>query len=151
MSAPVVSGALALILQRHPGLTPGQLKQVLVQSAVGYPGQADRAGALNIAAALSAADHPPSDSTLIPVPVGGTPAPDGAVTLLWDGTRWGNAYWDGSRWTNAYWDGSRWNGSTSWDGSRWNSAYWDGSRWNSTYWDGSRWNSAAWANDANFD
>jgi serine protease AprX len=150
MSAPVVSGALALILQRHSQLTPSQLKQVLVQSALAYPGEADRAGALNIPAALRASDNPPASSTLIPVPVGGSPAPNGAVTLLWDGSRWGNAYWDGSRWSNAYWDGSRWS-NASWDGSRWSSAYWDGSRWSSTYWDGSRWSSSAWQSDANFD
>jgi subtilisin family serine protease len=53
MSAPMVSGALALILQRHPQLTPSQLKQLLVQTAVAYPGQADRAGMLNIAGALT--------------------------------------------------------------------------------------------------
>lgn len=151
MSAPMVSGALALILQRHPQLTPSQLKQVLVQTAVAYPGQTDRAGMLNIAAALTLSDRPPANSTQIPVPVGGVAAPSGAITLLWDGTRWGNTYWDGSRWTSAYWDGSRWTAATVWDGSRWTSAYWDGSRWTSSYWDGSRWNNIAWDSGLDFD
>ena len=151
MSAPMVSGALALILQRHPQLTPNQLKQILVQSAQAYPAQADRAGTLNITAALQASAHPPANSTQIPVAVGGTPPPSGAVTLLWDGSRWSTTYWDGSRWSNAYWDGSRWSGSMEWDGSRWTSAYWDGSRWSSTYWDGSRWSNAPWESDNNFD
>jgi len=151
MSAPMVSSALALILQRHPQLTPNQLKQILVQSAQAYPAQADRAGTLNITAALQASAHPPANSTQIPVAVGGTPPPSGAVTLLWDGSRWSTTYWDGSRWSNAYWDGSRWSGSMEWDGSRWTSAYWDGSRWSSTYWDGSRWSNAPWESDNNFD
>ena len=106
---------------------------------------------LNIADALTASDHPPANSSQIPVPVGGTAAPGGAVTLLWDGSRWGNTYWDGSRWVSAYWDGSRWTASTVWDGSRWVSAYWDGSRWVSAYWDGSRWSNIAWDSSFDFD
>src|SRR3954447_14241381 len=98
---------------------------------------------LNIAGAWTVSDPPPANSTQIPVPVGGTAAPGGAVTLVWDGTRWGSSYWDGSRWTSAYWDGSRWTTATVWDGSRWTSAYWDGSRWTGAYWDGSRWNNVA--------
>jgi serine protease AprX len=143
MSAPVVSGALALILERHSQLTPAQLKQIVVGSTVAYPGEPDRAGELNIMAALAASDHPPANTFQMPVPVGGTPAPVG-TGVVWDGSRWTAAYWDGSRWTSAYWDGSRWTGSMEWDGSRWTSAYWDGSRWTSTYWDGSRWTGAGW-------
>jgi serine protease AprX len=150
MSAPIVSGALALLLQRHPQLTPNQLKQVLVQSAAAYPGQADRAGELNIEMALLLSDEPPANSPQVLVPVGGVAAPGGSVTLLWDGSRWSTTYWDGSRWSNAYWDGSRWSGSMEWDGSRWTSAYWDGSRWSSTYWDGSRWSNAPWDSAQNY-
>jgi len=141
MSAPMVTGAIALLLNRHGGLTPNQLKQLLVDSSRTYPGQPDAAGTLDIVAALAASDHPPANTQLVPVPVVGSPPPAGATTLLWDGARWGSTYWDGARWGSTYWDGARW-GSAYFDGARWGSAYWDGARWGSTYWDGARWGSA---------
>jgi serine protease AprX len=143
MSAPMVTGAIALLLQRHGGLQPNQLKQLLVNSASDYPGQPDGAGALNIPAALVASDHAPSGDHYQPLPVGGTVPPSGSITLLWDGARWGNAYFDGARWGSAYFDGARW-GSAEWDGARWGSASWNGARWGSAYWNGARWGGATW-------
>jgi serine protease AprX len=143
MSAPMVAGAVALLLESHPNLTPGQIKQILVSTTSAYPGQPDAAGTLNIAAALVAAAHPPANKTFVPVPVGGSAPPKDATTLVWDGARWGSSYWDGARWGSTYWDGARW-GSSVWDGARWGSSYWDGARWGSTYWDGARWGSTNW-------
>jgi serine protease AprX len=143
MSAPMVAGAVALLLERRSDLTPGQIKQILVSTASAYPGQPDAAGALNIAAAVAAAAHPPASKTYVPVPVGGSTPPKDATTLVWDGARWGSTFWDGARWGSSYWDGARW-GSSVWDGARWGSAYWDGARWGSSYWDGARWGSSQW-------
>ncbi len=143
MAAPVVTGAIALLLQRHPHLTPGQLKQLVTATTRPYPGQADGAGALNITAAVAASDHAPDASKQVPLAVGATAPSRDASTILWDGARWTSTYWDGARWTSAYWDGARWTG-TYWDGARWTSAYWDGARWTATYWDGARWTSGFW-------
>jgi serine protease AprX len=155
MAAPMVVGAIALLLQRHAGLTPSQLKQILVNSASAYPGQPDPAGMLNINAALLASDHPPAAPQAPIVAVGRVAPPAGSTTLAWDGARWGSTYWDGARWGSTYWDGARW-GSAEWDGARWGSAYWDGARWGSTYWDGARWGStsldgARWSSAGSFD
>lgn len=168
MSTPMVTGAIALLLQRHPNLTPDQLKQILVGSASSYPGQTDAAGTLNLTRALSASDSPPPAGITMPVPQGGVAQPAGSGAVLWDGSRWTGTTWDGSRWTSAYWDGSRWTSAhwdgAQWDGSRWTGAYWDsahwdsaqydsahwdgahwdGSRWTSAYWDGAHWDSAHW-------
>jgi serine protease AprX len=143
MATPNVTGAIALLLQRHGGLRPNQLKLLLVNSTTTYPGQPDGAGALNIPAALVASDNAPSADKYQPLPVSGVAPPTGSVTLLWDGTRWGNTYFDGTRWGSAYWDGTRW-GAAEWDGTRWGSAYWDGTRWGGAYWDGTRWGSTSW-------
>src|SRR5712692_2748386 len=72
MAAPMVTGAIALVLDRHPNLTPGQLKQLLTATTRRYPGQADGAGALNIGAALAASDHPPAAANNVPLAVGNT-------------------------------------------------------------------------------
>jgi serine protease AprX len=160
MAAPVVSGAVALLLQRHGGLVPNQIKQLLVNTSRGYPVQVDGAGALNIPGALVASDHPPAGDHYVPVPASGVAPPSGTPSLLWDGSRWSSTYFDGSRWSSAYWDGSRWSTSiwdgsrwsaSSLDGSRWSSAYWDGSRWSSAYFDGSRWSNSAWASASQLD
>jgi Subtilase family len=151
MAAPVVTGAAALLLQRHGGLLPNEIKQILVSTARAYPGQADAAGALNVPAALIASDHAPPANQYVPVPASGSKPPTGQTTLVYDGSRWSSTYFDGSRWSSSYWDGARWStaqydgsrwSATSLDGSRWSSAYWDGSRWSSAYFDGSRWSSA---------
>jgi serine protease AprX len=143
MAAPMVAGAVALLLQRQPGLSSEQIRQLLVGTTTTYPGQTDLAGSLNIPNALAGAQHPPKPTKLGPLPIGASAPPPGASTLVWDGSRWNTTTWDGSRWNTTTWDASRWNTST-WDGSRWNTATWDGSRWNSTTWDGSRWNTTTW-------
>jgi serine protease AprX len=144
MAAPMVTGAVALLLEKYPGLTPDQLKGLLVGTTRAYPGQADQAGALDIGAAFQGAlaGRIPAGQAWL-VPAAGVAPAIGANTLLWDGARWGNAYWDGARWGSAYWDGARW-GSAHWDGARWGSAHWDGARWGNAYWDGARWGSAYW-------
>jgi hypothetical protein len=71
MATPVVTGAIALLLQRHGGLHPNQIRQLLLGSTTAYPGQPDKAGALNIPAALSASDHAPKDDHYVPLPAAG--------------------------------------------------------------------------------
>ena len=55
MSAPIVTGAIALLLERFPHLTPDQLKGLLVGSARRYVGQVDQAGAVDVAQAMQQA------------------------------------------------------------------------------------------------
>ena len=143
MAAPMVAGAVALLLERQPGLNSEQVRHLLIDTTTTYPGQTDLPGSLNIPAALTGAQHPPAPSKFGPLPTGASTPPSGARTVVWDGSRWNTTTWDGSRWNTTTWDGSRWN-TTTWDGSRWNTATWDGSRWNSTTWDGSRWNTTTW-------
>jgi serine protease AprX len=150
MSAPMVTGAVALLLAQRPGLTPDQVKQLLVSTASAYPGRADKAGELNIVAALQA--NIPPVSTQTPVPIGGSLAPAGKVTLLWDGTTWANSYWTSSHWDTAYWDTAHWDtaywDSSHWDSSHWDSSHWDSSHWDSSHWDSSHWDSSHWDSSA---
>jgi subtilisin family serine protease len=141
MSAPMVTGAVALLLQRHPSLTPDQLKQLLVTTATAYPGQADRAGGLNIVAALQASV--PAAAAQTPLPTGGTLPPAGKVTLLWDGTRWADSFWTGGHWDASYWDGGHWDASY-WDGGHWDGGHWDGGHWDGGHWDGGHWDGGHW-------
>jgi serine protease AprX len=152
MSAPMVTGSIALLLAQRPGLTPDQIKQILVGTATEYPGQTDNAGTLNIAAALLA--NSPALTPQTPRPIGGSAAPAGLSTLLWDGSHWGGLFWNGSNWNAAYLDNAHWNGS-SWDNAHWNAAYWDNAHWNgagldNAHWNGSTLDNAHW-NGSSFD
>ena len=130
MAAPIVSGTVALLLERFPNLTPDQIKNILSGTALPYPGEPDHAGVVNVADAFKTASTATSAPGQNPGVAGlpGFNILNGLGSVLWDGSRWHTATWDGSRWHTATWDGSRWH-STLWDGSRWTSTAWDGSRW----------------------
>jgi subtilisin family serine protease len=141
MSAPMVTGTVALLLARHPSLTPDQIKQLLVSTATDYPGQPDHAGALNIVAALQANIAPAAEQA--PVAIGGSPAPAGKVTLLWDGSQWATSYWTGTRWDSIHWDSAHFD-SAYWDSIHWDSIHWDSIHWDSIHWDSIHWDSIHW-------
>lgn len=103
MSAPVVAGVVALLLERYPTLTPNQIKGLLRQTASSYPGQTDGAGVINPAEVFRVA-------ATGPVPVanqGLTPA--SAVDPTTNTVTTTQSYWDQSYWDQSYWDQSTWN------------------------------------------
>jgi serine protease AprX len=113
MSAPVVSGAIALVLQRFPSLKPNQIKWLLTDTARSYPGQKDKAGELDIAKAIDKAAGTLKEANL------GLVLSTGLGNVLNPGVGKTSAYWDSAYWDSAYWD----------------SAYWDSAYWDSAYWD----------------
>ncbi|HLZ26687.1 MAG TPA: S8 family peptidase [Chloroflexota bacterium] len=143
MATPVVSGTVALLLERFPNLTPDQIKNILTSSAGSYPGEPDHAGAVNALAAFTRAPSASSAPNMGVAALPGLNLATGFGSVLFDGSRWVSSTWDGSRWVSSTWDGSRWVAS-SWDGSGWVSSSWDGSRWVSSAWDGSRWVGSSW-------
>jgi serine protease AprX len=73
MATPVVSGAIALMLQANPNLTPNLIKGILEFTAISKPGVSplrQGAGFLNVshAVALAALAAHPSSSTAVPIP-----------------------------------------------------------------------------------
>ncbi|MGH3160028.1 MAG: S8 family peptidase [Streptosporangiaceae bacterium] len=173
-STAITSGAAALILADHPGLSPDQLKARLLGTT--NPGPAgnpftDGHGALNAYAAATASsmNFRQSAAGLSATPVGATvtlsptssvdtwnkklwsglswkPAPpDG---WLWDGILWGGDEWNGYAWAGKAWNGWAWAdaawNAVAWVGRAWNDDAWDGSSWDGSSWDSSAWDSSAW-------
>lgn len=107
MAAPIVSGIVALILERYPDLTPDQVKWLLIETARAYPGQPDGAGAVAPLAALQAAAGGP-----ILEANGGVPASQSALLPLpltqWNEAYWSQLYWDQLYWDQLYWDQLYW-------------------------------------------
>jgi len=157
-SAAITSGAAALVVADHPGLTPDQVKARLLGTTnpgpVGNP-FVDGHGALDAYAAATAGpmNFSQSAASLLPTLPGTTVllSPTGPVdtwnTNLWSGTSWQQGPSDGWTWAGWAWNGGDWNGWT-WTGRAWNSGDWAGSAWNGADWTGRAWNDSGWAGSA---
>ena len=119
MAAPMVSGAVALLLQDEPGLTPDQVKYRLMATANkswgGYNANKTGAGYLDIYAAVTGTTRNSANTGLLP------------SRLLSTGSQpvtWGNVGWDSVGWNGVNWNSVGWNG-VSWNTVGWNGDYWD--------------------------
>ena len=161
-AAAVVGGAVALLLQDCPSLTPDEVKDVLVDSAR-YP-NATAAGFLDMAAAVNttptdaAQTWPVSDGTgsieasrgTIHVFLEGEPLVgefdifgNDVATSSWTSSTWSGLSWNGLSWNGLSWNGLSWNG-LSWNGLSWNGLSWNGLSWNGLSWNGLSWNGLSW-------
>jgi serine protease AprX len=118
VSAPMVSGAVALLLQDEPNLNPDQVKYRLMATAnktwPGYTVTKAGAGYLDIYAAVSGTTTQSSNTGI------------NASQLLWTGSdpiTWGSVNWNSVNWNSVNWNSVNWN-SVNWNSVNWNSDYW---------------------------
>jgi serine protease AprX len=118
-SAPVVSGAVALLLQDEPSLTPDQVKYRLMATAnkdwPGYNVTTAGAGYLDIYAAVYGTTTENANTGINP------------SQLLWTGSQpvvWNSVSWNSVSWNSVSWNSVSWN-SVSWNSVSWNSDYWE--------------------------
>ncbi len=172
-SAAVVSGAAALLIQKHPRLAPDQVKALLTSTAteiLHFPivkgnGVIDLSTAMTVKNIKATQQFTPaaglgsleSARGTDHVEINGVPLV-GEVTVTgvaWDpkawvkaseaGTAWsGTDNWSGSSWSGSSWSGSSWSGS-SWSGSSWSGSSWSGSSWSGSSWSGSSWSGSSWS------
>ena len=173
-AAAYVTGAVALLLQEYPQLSPDGVKQMLKESADSLPGYSTRwqgAGELDLNALLS--DSPPRRARqfhLSSIGTGSLEASRGSshlslngVVLQGDqdifgqpfrpvrmavlealGSSWSGGTWNGSQWTGSSWSGSSWSGS-SWSGSSWSGSSWSGLDWGDLSWSDNSWGGSSWS------
>ena len=173
-SAAVVSGAVALLLEQRPGLTPDQVKALLRSTASPMP-LADAAGRGAGQVNLVAASNAPVPSAVQGFPRstgtgsleaarGSAHVADGDVELTgehdilgpWHAAQWAQSStageswvggtWNGRDWTSGCWCGSSWAG-PSWEGRSWAGRSWAGRSWAGRSWAGRSWAGRSWAGD----
>ena len=173
-SAAITSGAVALILSKHPNATPDQVKKLLKDAAFDMPTQNSRqvgSGELRLGPILGAAlpsyvqavapatgggslelargsDHLTRDGVVLKgeQDIFGKPFNSAAMAVLEAaGTAWsGSGVWNGSQWTGSSWSGNCWSGS-SWSGNSWSGNSWSGSSWSGNSWSGNSWSGNSWS------
>jgi subtilisin family serine protease len=170
----ITSGAVALILQRYPNMTPDQVKDFLSRSTdnlcgankrmAGY-GELDLGLAFGTSTASSyspwfvpsngsgsleisrGTDHLSRNGVVLQgeKDIFGKPFNASAMASLEAaGASWSGGAWNGSTWSGASWSGSTWSGAT-WSGNSWSGSSWSGSTWSGNSWSGSTWSGASWS------
>jgi serine protease AprX len=168
-SAAVVSGALALYLQKYPKATPMQVRVALMGSGLGIFG--NKRWKLDVATLLGRA---PSTSTTLNIGnSSGTGSFQGArgtseVTFgdaakltgerdifgplssaNWMKASVAQTAWSGGSWMGRAYTGSGWGAATSgqanWSGAAWAGRAWSGRAWSDVAWAGRAWSGRAWS------
>ena len=134
MSAPMVSGAVALLLEKHPQLTPNQVKGVLMASARSLPGGLPAVDAMAAIKRVNSGSVPVANQGLTPNNL--IDAATGEIDYTrssWSRSSWSTAEGDdAAAWARSSWSRSSWS-STDSSGVETSRSSWSRSSW-STSW-----------------
>ncbi len=155
MAAPVVTGVVALMLERSPALTPAQVKDRLkgTATALAYGSPATTgSGMVNALAAVTSSDQT-ADASADPIAAGfagemypllyGQPfgwrdlAFNHGVDshgVRWAEVTWANVVWDAVTWQNLNWESFNWSAIT-WQDISWEDISWEGVTWEDISWE----------------
>lgn len=172
-AAAVTSGAVALLLQARPSLTPDMVKALLRTSATPLANASlasQGAGRVNVyAAAVTGVPLGYSQSATRSTGTGSLEAARGTshvasddielrgeqdimgspwVGATWaptstNGTAWNGGTWNGAEWTGACWCGTSF-ATTTWEGKSWTGKSWTGKSWTADEWTGKSWTGKSW-------
>jgi serine protease AprX len=155
-SAPVVAGAAAELLVRHPSWSPDQVKGALMLTARPLPLAAPLSagvGEIDVAAADAVLNPPNPNEGLnafVKRDVRGEPYFDGdawsahvTADATWTSATWTSATWTSATWTSATWTSATWT-SASWVSGAQADATWADATWTSATWTSATWTSATW-------
>ena len=157
LAAPIVAGAAAQVLARHPNWTPDQVKGALMESATPLPGVTGFAGGVGeVNAAAAAAVTTPANphknlNAFIGPDANGQPAFNGAAwfqtvstTPTWSATDWSATDWSATNWSATDWSATDWS-ATDWSATNWSATDWSATDWSATDWSATDWSETDWA------
>jgi serine protease AprX len=169
----VVSGALALLFQQHPTMTPDQAKELLkteankLRPSSGFGSEQGTRG-LRLDTALAATVPTATQVYAQSTGVGTLEGSRGPLHLVKNGVSlqgerdiFGANFnaasiaaleaagksWSGGSWNGNQWTGNSWAGNT-WSGNTWSGSDWTGDAWSSNTWSGNQWTGNEWSGNS---
>jgi serine protease AprX len=164
-AAAVVSGAVALLLDYRPELSPDEVKEILLDEASEVKKASDEcqgAGLIDMhdshhekadpeeahqdhersngRGSINLArgqDRLNAEGVLL----------DGEIDIFgraWDPERWTKESNEGRSWSDGAWNESMWSGG-SWSGGSWSGTTWSGTTWSGGSWSGGSWSGGSWS------
>jgi serine protease AprX len=132
LSAPLVSGAAAILLARHPGWTPDDVKGALMKGAsrTAERGFGGGVGELDVARSDGFSNPPNPNASL-----------ERFVRV--DSVTGAHSF-DGAAWTDAVTSGT-WSPTTDWSATDWSATDWSATDWSATDWSATDWSATDWS------
>lgn len=144
MAAALVSGTVALMLERNPGLTPRQVKSRLMNTAIELPNTSDKAMGAGMVNALSAVQSITQGWSFTAQTVSDSFARDMYGQLLGQTITWRSLTFNGGvdsagiPWSNITWQNVTWNNIT------WSNIVWESFTWTNITWQNITWQNVTW-------
>ncbi len=121
-STAVVSGAVALLLEEEPELTPDQVKYRLWMAARSWPGMDPARAGYGYLSVKRALEMSTTESANVGIQISQFLTPPD-TPIYWDGVNWGGVNWGGVNWGGVNWGGVNWGG-VNWGGVNWGGVNW---------------------------
>jgi len=169
----ITAGAVALVLQKYPTLTPDRVKRFFQDNVYrlgGFSGEAQGSGEMNLNAMLGKSpasytqkftsssgsgsldqsrgtDRMKDNGVVISGEkdiFGHAFDADAMATAIAAGNSWSGGSWNGNSWSGNSWSGNSWSGN-SWSGNSWSGNSWSGNSWSGNTWSGNSWSGNSWS------
>ena len=157
-AAPVVAGAAAQIIARHPSWTPDQVKGALMLTARALPAAKAMSvgvGEIDVSAAAAVSNPPNPNAGLNRFVLSDARVEGGRIfdaeawadaasaSASWTDATWSDATWSDASWTDVSWTDASW-AELAWSAASWVDATWSDATWTDATWSDATWADAIW-------